>query len=240
MLSKSKLIVLFLLLFSAAVYANDQAEQETANNTNAIEGINTQMKTDLDSMSASISSTNTAVQAQTQVLEESMTGITGVGAEFNTAQEQSFRNWAPSAEDLANMVAQGLQTGSLADQIKYYNQKFPIPKVTDLTPNDDNSIAGNYGVFSAVNTNAALSVADKSFDNAQQIVNQINFLYTLIDRQQTLKQSVDLNSSILGKIATLQNELLRVQAEQLKMQAVSQQQSNNTRTLMAGFVQEIK
>jgi hypothetical protein len=236
MLRKNKIIyfVLFLFTFSAhAAGTNNVVDAPVEQNTG-------RMADTLDIMSTTLSNTNTAVQAQTQVLEESMTGVTGIGAEFNTAQEQNFRNWAPSAEDLANMVAEGLQTGSLADQIKYYNQKFPIPKITDLTPNNENSIAGNYGVFSAVNTNAALSVADKSFDNAQQIVNQINFLYTLIDRQQTLKQSMDLNTAILGKIATLQNELLRVQAQQLKMQAVSQQQNNTARTLMAGFVQEIK
>jgi type IV secretion system protein VirB5 len=239
MLRENKIILYFTLsLFIASAHA--ATPQTEIVQDQAVENNTSNMLNTLNNMSSTMSSTNTAVQAQTQVLEESLTGITGVGAMFNTAQEQNFRNWTPSAEDLVNMVAEGLQTGSMADQIKYYNQKFPIPKVTDLTPNDDSSIAGKYGVYSAVNTNAAFSVADKSFDQAQQIVNQINFLYTLIDRQQTLKQSMDLNTAVLAKIATLQNDLLRVQAQQLKMQAVSQQQSNTTRTLMAGFVQEIK
>lgn len=187
-----------------------------------------------------VSSTNRSVQQQTQILEQGLTGISGIGAVFSSPQEQAFRNWTPTSEDLTNMIKAGLQTGSLADQIKYYNQKFPIPNSTQLTPGNPNSIAAQYGVFSAVNTNAAFVIADKSFDNIQQIMSQISYLYTLVDRQQTLKQGMDLNSAILVRIATLQTELIRLQSQQLKMQAVAQQQGNGTRTVLAQFVENLK
>lgn len=187
-----------------------------------------------------VSSTNRAVQQQTEILEQGLTGIAGVGALFSTPQEQAFRNWTPTAEDLANMIKEGLQTGSLADQIKYYNQKFPIPTASSITPGDPHSVAAQYGVFSAINTNAALSIADKSFDNVQQIQTQINYLYSLIDRQQTLKQGMDLNSAILVRIASLQAELIRLHSQQLKMLAVAQQQGNSARSIMTTFVQNLK
>lgn len=187
-----------------------------------------------------LNSLNTTTQENTAILQKSTTGSTGIGAEFNTATEQGFRNWTPTAEDLSNMVQEGLQTGSLADQITYYNQKFHIPKAAQLTPHNPNSIVGNYGVFSAVTTNAALSIADKSFDNAKQISDQINYLYSQIDLQPTLKQQLDLNSAILLKIAALQTDLIRLQAQQLKVEAVAQQQNNNTRTLMAHFIQNVQ
>lgn len=226
-----------IFLFSISVFADPTSVvTDSATETNTSNILNVLQ----NNVAPAINNTNAAVQAQTNILQESLTGISGMGSAFNTQQEKNFRNWTPTAQDLANMVAEGLQTGSLADQIKYYNQKFPIPTMQQLTPNDKNSIAGNYGVFSAVNTNAAFSVADKSFDNAAQIVNQINYLYTLIDRQQTLKQSMDLNNAILAKIASLQNELLRVQAQQLKMQAVDQQQSNSARLLMTHFIKKVK
>lgn len=187
-----------------------------------------------------IGSTQRAVQKQEQILQQGLTGISGVGSIFSTPQEQSFRNWTPTTEDLTNMIKDGLQTGSLTDQIKYYNQKFPIPSMNQLTPGNANSIVEQYGFFSAVNTNMALSIADKSFDNIQKIMSQITYLYTLIDHQLTLKQGLDLNSAILVKIATLQTELIRLQSQQLKLQAVAQQQGNGTRIALAQFVENLK
>lgn len=183
---------------------------------------------------------NTTVQMENQTLQNSLTGSSGIGAELNSANEQGFRNWTPTSQDLMNMVQEGLQTGSLADQIKYYNQKFHIPAASDLDPHNPQSEMANYGVLSAVSTNAALGVADKGFDNAQQIVNQINLLYHLIDQQQTVKQGIDLNSAILLKIASLQADLMRLQSQQLKMQALGQEQNNTARNYMASFVQDVK
>lgn len=183
---------------------------------------------------------NTTVQLENQTLQNSLTGSSGIGAELNSATEQGFRNWTPTSQDLMNMVQEGLQTGSLADQIKYYNQKFHIPTASDLDPHNPHSEMANYGVLSAVSTNAALGVADKGFDNAQQIVDQINLLYHLIDQQQTVKQGIDLNSAILLKIASLQADLMRLQSQQLKMQALGQEQDNTARNYMASFVQNVK
>lgn len=180
-----------------------------------------------------------ATQTMSRVIQSSLTGNSGIGTINNPNAEQNFRNWTPSSEDLTNMVAQGLQTGSLSDQIKYYNGKFKIPSAAQLSPENPNSASAEYGVFSAVSTNAALSIADKSFDNVIQIQQQINFLYKELDRQRTLKQSQDFNSVIMLKIAAFQADLIRLQSQQLKMQALAQQENNMKRIATAGFIQNI-
>jgi|GEM_PF-4393106 len=181
-----------------------------------------------------------ATQATNRIIQSSLTGNTSAGFLYNTQSEQQFRNWTPTAADLADMAAQGLQTGSLADQIKFYNQKFGVPSAAQLNPQNPQSPEANYGVFSAVTTNAALGIADKGFDNVVQIQQQINYLYQQLDRQQTLKQSQDFNSVILLKIAALQTDLIRLQSQQLKIQATSQQEGNVKRTTLSQFVEDIK
>lgn len=173
-------------------------------------------------------------------LEKSLTGVGGVGQLNNLPAEQSFRNWTPTAEDLANMVQQGLQTGSLSDRLTYYNQHFPIPTAAQLTPADPKSVQANYGVFSAVSANAALTVSDKGFDQVKTVMDQLNYLYRQIDQQQSVKQSIDLNSVILLKIVALQAELIRLQAQQLKMQAVGQQEGNGYRLFGTRFIQNFQ
>jgi hypothetical protein len=187
-----------------------------------------------------INQSTMASMATSRTVQSSLTGSNNNGLLNNTAADKEFRDWTPTSEDLQNMVAQGLQAGSLADQIKYYNQKFHIPTAAQLSPTNPNSPQASYGVFSAVSTNAALSVADKGFDNVTQIQQQINNLYQQLDRQQTLKQSQDFNSVILLKIAALQTDLIRLQAQQLKIQAVAQQENNLKRTTMAQFLEDVK
>jgi type IV secretion system VirB5/TraC/TraE/TrbJ family protein len=223
-------------LFSFCAYADGPAyvvEQNLENTAQNIYNLNQQMYT-------ATKQNTMATESMSRTVQSSLTGNNSIGLLNNSASEQAFRNWTPTASDLANMVAQGLQTGNLADQIKYYNQKFKIPTAAELMPNNPASPAADYGVFSAVSTNTALSVADKGFDNVQQVQDQINFLYQELDRQQTLKQSQDFNSVILLKIAALQTDLIRLQAQQLKIQAVSQQENNIKRTTMSQFVEDIK
>ena len=83
-------------------------------------------------------------------------------------------------------------------------------------------------------------MADKGFDHAAELQDQLNFFYQELDRQQTLKQSQDFNSVILLKIASLQADLIRLQSQQLKIQAVSQQENNVKRINMSQFVEDIK
>lgn len=187
-----------------------------------------------------INQSTSATQSMNRSIQGSLTGTNGTGLRNNALEEQSFRNWTPSSQDLINMVQQGLQTGSLADQIAYYNSKFKVPSAQQLNPGNPDAPTANLGVFSAVATNAAFSVADKSFDNVAQIQQQINYLYLQLDKQNTLKQSQDFNSVILLKIAALQTDLLRLQSQQLKMQAVSQEENNTKRMTMSQFIQDIK
>ena len=233
-------LILSLCLLSFSVYAeivSDPALEESSRN---IEEKQNQLYNLMNnSIAPAIREGREASEAMRQTMEKSLTGNSGVGAAINTPEEQSFRDWTPSAQDLQNMVSQGLQTGSMADQIKYYNEKFNVPRSVDLTPADENSVMGSYGEFSAISTNAALSVADKSFNNASAISKQLNYLYGLIDQQPTLKQSMDLNTAIALKIAALQAELMRLQAQQLKMQAVSQHETNSNRLEMMHFVKNI-
>jgi hypothetical protein len=180
-----------------------------------------------------------ALQKIDTTIKNGLSGSSNVGGSNNLEAEQNFRNWTPSSADLVNMVQQGLQTGSLADQIQYYNQRFRIPTGEELTPANPNSMQADYGVFSAVSTNAALGIADKSFDNIAHILQKINFLYRQLDQQRTLKDSTDFGSVVLLQIAALQADLVRLESQQLKMLGVSQQEGNSRRAFAAQFVQDM-
>lgn len=221
-----------LMLFTLNGLADDSGNQDLLNKL-------TEIKNTLDSNGQEIHGQSAAVRSMNSTLQRGLTGNSGIAAFNNTATERNFRDWTPSSADLVKMVQQGLQTGSLTDQIKYYNEKFPVPTSENLDPNNPNSATANYGVFSAISTNAALGIADKSFDNAPDIIKQINFLYQQIDEEQTLKQGMDLNSVILLKIATLQTDLVRLQAQQLKMLGVSQEEGNIKRMFAAQFIQDV-
>lgn len=233
-----RLIGLSLLLcqpgFATAVpptYVIDQNLETQAENTYNL--LNTRIY-------GAINQSNIATQSTNRIIQSSLTGSSTQGLRNNPAIEQQFRDWTPTSADLASMVAQGLQTGSLSDQIRYYNQKFNIPNAAQLSPRNPQSPQADYAVFSAVSTNAALSIADKGFDNVVQIQQQINTLYRQLDQQSTLKQSQDFNSVILLKIAALQTDLIRLQSQQLKISAVSQQENNVKRVTMSQFIEDIK
>ena len=213
--------------FSQSV--QDQSLEQTANSINDT----------LNKIYPEITQQSSHIRALNSTVQHGLTGVSGAGALNNMKPEQDFRHWTPSVADLTNMVQQGLQTGSLVDQIKYYNQLFHIPKAEALDPKNPNSPQANYGVFSAVSTNSALSVADKGFDNVDHILQQLNALYAQVDQQQTVKESMDLNAVLLLRIAALQTDLIRLQSQQLKMQAIAQQENNNRRIMAAQFIQTV-
>jgi hypothetical protein len=229
-------LVCFALFLAASAFAQPQPVTDTV-----LEDMTSNMRDILSNRIApEIAQQSDSLQALNKTVQHTLSGSSGVGGLNNIATEQNFRNWTPSSADLASMVQQGLQTGSMADQINYYNQKFKIPAAAELTPGNPHNVTADYGVFSAVATNAALGVADKSFDNVAYIVQQINFLYRQLDQQQNLKQSADFNTVILLKIAALQTDLIRLEAQQLKMLGVAQQQSNSKRTFAAQFIKDIE
>lgn len=229
-------IVAFILLPS--VSSADPTQTQQVQDQTLEQAANTISET-LNKIYPEITQQSSSISSLNRTIQEGITGTTGAAAFNNLKTEQDFRDWTPNSADLANMVREGLQTGSLADQIKYYDEKFRIPKPEQLDAKNPNSLQADYGVFSAVSTNTAFSVADKGFDNVDHILKQLNLLYKQVDQQQTLKQSVDLNSILLLRIAALQTDLIRLQAQQLKMQAVSQQENNNKRTIAAQFIHEV-
>jgi len=228
------IVILPLTGFAAAeppTYVIDEKLESQAADTNDL--LNTRIY-------GAITQSTVATQATNRIIQSSLTGTSSAGMLNNSSAEQQFRDWTPTSEDLAEMIAQGLQTGSLADQIKYYNQKFHIPTAEQLNPKNPQRPATQSAVFSAVSTNVALSVADKGFDNVVQVQQIINSLYQQLDRQTTLKQSQDFNSVILLKIAALQADLIRLQSQQLKIAAISQQEHNQRRIDLSEFVENVK
>lgn len=243
-LSTRYIAALGMMLLSAKVMAEGPqlppftAEQPGYVVDQKLEDSSKEIQDILQNQASQISQQTNAIKNMNVSVNAGLTGETGIGGEINTAAEQSFNNWTPTAQDLTNMVQEGLQTGSLADQVKYYNEKFRIPS-TENIPEQAKTMA-DYNVFSAVSTNGALVIADKGFSNAADIVRQINFLYRQIDQQKTVKESMDLNSAILLKIASLQVDLIRLQSQQLKMQSVSQQKNNSEYAFMTQFVKDVE
>lgn len=145
---------------------------------------------------------------------QSMTGGKAIAGILNAAPDIAAR---ASADSLSSIMA-GAMTGAaipgnssaLTARIDEMKAAFDLPNInaflSSTTP-QDRALATQAGAGLA-----AVATAEDTYARANASMGRVNQLIGQIDSNADLKASVDYNTRMLGEIAVLLNETLRVQA----------------------------
>ena len=145
---------------------------------------------------------------------DSMTGAKGISGILNSASDQSDRFAAESLSGILDnaMIGStiGGNAGALTARIDELKTTFGLPDVSDFLGSDlpqERALATQAG-----SGMAAMATAEDSYARTEAATARVNQLIGGIDDQPDLKASVDYNTRMLGEIAVLMNESLRLQA----------------------------
>ena len=145
---------------------------------------------------------------------ESMTGDKAIAGILNAAPDIAARD---SADSLSSIMS-GAMTGAaipgnssaLTARIDELKGTFDLPDINNFLTSDvpqDRALATQAGAGLA-----AVATAEDTYARANASMGRVNQLIGNIDSNTDLKASVDYNTRMLGEIAVLLNETLRVQA----------------------------
>lgn len=147
---------------------------------------------------------------------ESLTGDKAISGILNSAPEIAAR---ASADSLSSIMS-GAMTGetipgnssALTARIDELKATFALPDIGTFLSSDkpqDRALATQAGAGLA-----AVATAEDTYARANTSMGRVNQLIRQIDDNADLKASVDYNTRMLGEIAVLLNESLRLQAAQ--------------------------
>lgn len=168
-------------------------------------------------------------QAQTAKLGEIFSGITGnrgLSDLLNgSAQGEARRYAATPIESFTSLsIGDGELSGTasgLQDKAEAIMAEFGLRPGAEIVPAaPDSPRARNIDLHQGTAL-AALTVAEASFDAAPSRLAEIESLIGSIDGTPDLKASVDLNTRMQGQVALLLNELVMLQALQLRADGVT-------------------
>ena len=154
---------------------------------------------------------------QLQNLKDQLTSMTGdkaISGILNSAPDIAARD---SADSLSSIMS-GAMTGSaipgnssaLTARIEELKTMFDLPDINSFLSSEtpqDRALATQAGAGLA-----AIATAEDTYARANTSMGRVNQLINQIDSNADLKASVDYNTRMLGEIAVLLNETLRVQA----------------------------
>ncbi len=145
---------------------------------------------------------------------ESMTGAKGISGILNSASDQSARFSADSLSGILDNAMTGSAIGgnasALTSRIGELKTTFGLPDVSDFLSSDlpqERALATQAG-----SGMAAMATAEDTYARTDAATGRVNDLIGGIDDTPDLKASVDYNTRMLGEIAVLLNESLRLQA----------------------------
>ncbi|WP_299841556.1 type IV secretion system protein [uncultured Jannaschia sp.] len=147
---------------------------------------------------------------------QSMTGSKAISGILNSAQDIAARE---SADSLSAIMS-GAMTGAaipgnasaLTARMNELKTTFALPDINSFLASDtpqDRALATQAGAGLA-----AVATAEDTYARANTSMGRVNQLIGQIDANADLKASVDYNTRMLGEIAVLLNESLRLQAAQ--------------------------
>lgn len=160
---------------------------------------------------------------QALATHNSITGGRNIGDLLNSSANQDLRRALP--DNLQDMIglnnASGLGNAGLSTQSIYnglLNTYNPIAG-TELYASDPSGPLANAHNRHSQTTTAALAASESSFNNASQRLTGYESLLTKLNSSPDLKTSVDLLSRITVENGLLMNEMVRIQALQMQLNA---------------------
>ena len=153
----------------------------------------------------------TSLQAQL----DAITGSRGFGSLLNSAADQTARGAADSLRGIMDSAVSGgslpgLNTSALSGRIDELKTVFGLDNLSDFL---NSSLPQDRGVATQAGSGlAAVATAEDTYQRANAAMERVNGLIGDIDTASDLKAAIDYNTRMLGEMAVIMNELLRVQA----------------------------
>jgi type IV secretion system VirB5/TraC/TraE/TrbJ family protein len=166
-----------------------------------------------------------------------ITGATGKAWLINGVAEQTERRWLPSSwQDVIAMQKAGLNAGRYSDRLKWYEDRLKTIDSKIIVPGVPGHRANWNYQLSSDHTRAAFSAAEALFDNLDKRLRNVEALNAQIERADSLKQAIDLNSRMLAEQSFISIELARLQSMQLMLLATAQNGNNSGMATRAEFL----
>lgn len=166
-----------------------------------------------------------------------ITGATGKAWLINGVAEQAERRWLPSSwQDVIAMQKAGLNAGRYADRLKWYEERLKTIDAKIIVPRLLGHRANWSYQLSSEHTRAAFAAAEALFDNLDKRLRNVEALNGHIERADSLKQAIDLNSRMIAEQSFISIELARLQSMQLMLLATAQNGSNSGTATRAEFL----
>jgi len=174
---------------------------------------------------------------ETARINEQITGVTGKAWLANGLVEQAERRWLPTTwQDVIAMQKEGLNPGRYLDRLKWYEERLKTIDAKLIVPGLPGHRANWSYQLSSDNTRAALAAAEGLFDQLGKRLRNVEALNEQIERSDSLKQAVDLNSRMLAEQSFISIELARLQSMQLMLAATAQNGTNAGTATRAEFL----
>lgn len=139
-----------------------------------------------------------------------------------------FFDWITSLDNLQQTIQTDdtYADDELTKKIQHYHNLYGTPKTPDIyVPHDPQSYSAQWQAEQSLAVQEGLSVSDIAFDKADGINQYIKNLRTQGYEISTQKEAIDYGNNIQLYMVTLMNEIMRLQAQQLRLMAVSENET---------------
>ena len=139
-----------------------------------------------------------------------------------------FFNWISTLDDLQQNIQQGVYDpdNELSIRMQEYNEVYGLPQSPEVfVPHDPQSYNAQWQSEQALTVREGLSVSDMAFDKADGVNTHIKKLRDQSYEIYSQKEALDYSNNIQLYLVTLMNEIMRLQAHQLRLMAVAENQT---------------
>jgi len=152
-----------------------------------------------------------------------MTGHYGAGDLFNNKKERSRWRWGSTGFLSVDGKDLNAENERFAQLFQDYQTRYPELDPNKLISAEQGSAKTQFEHDSAVANHLAMASANYLYDGVQTEVEKMESLIGLIEKSENEKSAIDLNSRLIGEMALIELESLRLQSIQTQLAAMSNQ-----------------
>lgn len=135
-----------------------------------------------------------------------------------------FWDWTPSVAELEDMNSAGLQAGKLKDRLKYYEERYGEALTAeqfneDYDTNDPDSTAA-LQAEQAASSRFSLAMSQEAFDRTEDFQDAYDKQFNKLKSVDSVKKATDMSNQLQLQLTQMMNEMLKLQAKQVEMQAL--------------------
>jgi hypothetical protein len=183
------------------------------------------------------------LETQIGQLDDQYLAITGENDFYKIFEQKNkngsdFFEWISTLDDLQKSIQDESAdpTNELSVKLQEYNEIYGNPNTPEIyVPHKPDSYSAQWQAEQAVAVREGLGVSDMAFDKANGINNYIKKLREESYEIATQKQAQDYGNNIQLYMVTIMNEIMRLQAQQLRLMSVSENETAQINDFNAKF-----